>query len=127
MAIAIRIGIGLLLIIHGFAHYQVTRGWQASQPDRSWLLGSLGMTQDAVRAIASPLWVIALLGLLVAGFITMAMPGWWRPAVTIATILSLVVLTVFYRPAASIGVLVDVGVLVAVLWAHWPTPELVGA
>ena len=127
MALSIRIGIGLLLIMHGFAHYQITRGWQPDQPDQSWLLGTLGLNQETIHAIANPLWVIALLGLIAAGIVTMAIPGWWRPVVIVAAALSLLVLALFYRPGVSIGVLVDVGVLVALLWAHWPTPEIVGA
>ena len=74
-----------------------------------------------------PLWVVALLGHIAAGIVTVAIPGWWRLAVVVASALSLVVLALFYRPATSIGVLVDVGVLVALPWARWPTPELVGA
>ena len=60
--VAVRVGIGVLLIVHWFAHWYVTSGWRAGAPARSWLVGAGGVTQD----LATGLWVVSLLAFLVA-------------------------------------------------------------
>ena len=40
---------------------------------------------------------------------------------------SVLVMGLFWQPSFVIGAAVDVGILVGLLCAHWPTPTLVGA
>jgi hypothetical protein len=53
--------------------------------------------------------------------------GWWRAVAISAAVVSLLVMGLFWQPSFIIGTLVDGGILVALLWAHWLTPALLGA
>ena len=57
--ILIRIVIGLLLIIHGFAHWQITTVWGSRGSAQSWLLGERG-------ALGTVLWALAVIGSILA-------------------------------------------------------------
>ena len=73
------------------------------------------------------LWVVALLSFNLAGIGVFAGQGWWRTVAISAAVISLLVMGLFWQPSFIIGALVDGGILVALLWARWPTPALVGA
>ena len=123
MALALRIGIGVLLMVHGFAHWYVTSGWKADQPASSWLLGS----GDAVQPFATLGWGAALVTLLAAGFVTIFWPAGWRATTVVASLVSLAVLALFWRASLWMGLGVDLAVLAALLVLRWPTAELIGA
>jgi hypothetical protein len=114
--VAVRVGIGVLLVVHGFAHWYVTSGWQAGAPARSWLVGAGGGTQE----LATGLWVVSLLAFLVAGVVVLAHHAWRRPLVVAAAGASLLTLALFWRPSLLPGALVDVGLLALLLAARWP-------
>jgi len=116
--IVIRIVIGLLLIVHGFAHWNITTAWGAKESARSWLLGDAGM-------LGTVLW--ALLGFLLAGIVVFLGWGLWRPLAIGAAAISLITMVLFWDWRMAIGVIVDVGILAALLWVKWPPPELVGS
>jgi hypothetical protein len=124
--IAIRIVIGLLLMIHGFAHWQITSGWGKVTADSA-VLRALGMGDGALVSLGTALWVAALLSFNLAGIGVFAGQGWWRALAISAAVVSLLVMGLFWQPNFIIGALVDGGILVALLWAHWPAPALVGA
>jgi uncharacterized membrane protein YphA (DoxX/SURF4 family) len=63
----IRIIIGSLLMVHGFAHWHMTSGWDSNLTDRSWLLAAAGIAPAAIHPIATLLWVAALLAFLCSG------------------------------------------------------------
>ena len=44
-----------------------------------------------------------------------------------SSVVSLLAIGLFWQPNMVIGALVDVGILVALLWVHWPTLAVVGA
>src|SRR5688572_27047405 len=106
--LAVRIGIGVLLVVHGFAHWYVTSGWQAGASARSWLVVAGDSTQD----LATGLWVVSLLAFLVAGVVVMAHHAWRRPLVVAAAGVSLLTLALFWQSSLIPGVLVDAGLLV---------------
>jgi hypothetical protein len=124
--IVFRIVIGALLMIHGFAHWQITSGWGKVTADSA-ALRAIGIGDSMVAALGTALWVVALLSFNLAGISVFAGQGWWRALATGAAVVSLLVMALFWQPNYIIGVAVDVGILVALLWAHWPTPALVGA
>jgi hypothetical protein len=123
--IVIRIVIGALLMIHGFAHWQITSGWGKVTADSA-ALRAIGMESGALASLGTALWVVALISFNVAGIGVFAGQGWWRTLAIGAAVVSLLVMALFWQPNYIIGVAVDVGILVALLWAHWPTPALVG-
>jgi hypothetical protein len=115
--IAVRLGIGALLLIHGFAHWHVTSGWQAGTPARSWLLGA----GEGAQGLASGLWAVSLLAFLLAGVVVMAHHAWRRPLLLAAAGVSLLTLGLFWQPSLLLGALVDAALLVLLLGAPWPS------
>ena len=114
-------GIGLLLAIHGFAHWQITTLW-GSRPDAtSWLLGS------SSAGLGNALWVLALLTFLAAGIGAAFHLGRWRPMALAGAVVSLAVMALYWDPRLWMGAAVDMGVLVGLLWLRWPSTELLGA
>ena len=92
-----------------------------TRPDaQSWLLGRSG------AGVGTALWVAAMLSLLVAGFAVAFQLGWWRPLTVAATIVSLVVLALFWNRRVLIGAGVDIGVLLGMVGLGWPPAELLG-
>jgi hypothetical protein len=126
MTIVIRIVIGLLLMIHGFAHWQITTGWGKVTAD-STVVRAVGMGDSALASLGTALWVVALLSFNLAGIAIFAGQGWWRALAIGAAVVSLLVMGLFWQPNSIIGAAVDVGILIALLWARWPEPALVGA
>jgi hypothetical protein len=116
-----RVGIGLLLIIHGFAHWNITTAWGARATADSWVLGA------NASSLGNALWVTSLLGFVLAGLAMFVFPGAWRPLAIAASLVSLATIGLFWQPQMVLGAAVDLGVLVALLWLGWPTEQMVGA
>lgn len=117
----IRVAIGLLLVVHGFAHWNITTGWGARTTADSWVLGA------NAAAIGTPLWTAALVAFILAGVAVFVFPGAWRPIAVVASLLSLATIGLFWQPQMALGAAVDAGVLAALLWFGWPTGEVLGA
>lgn len=131
-----------VLLVHGLGHGGAlaalawirlrpgtpTGGWLAA---RSWLAPSLPV--DTASAIASACWVVVLVGFVIAAmsFWGVVVPGAvWRPLAVASAIVSTVGVLFFLGTwpmnytVAALGV--NVAVLVAVLWLHWPTEAMLG-
>jgi hypothetical protein len=109
-----------LLIIHGFAHWEITTAWGSKESASSWLLGQAG-------ALGTVLWAVTLVGFILAGLAVFIGLGIWRPLAIASAVISLVTMALFWHFSMIIGAVVDVGILVALLWAKWPQPNLVGS
>jgi hypothetical protein len=113
----IRILIAGALLVHGVGH---TLGiWKPS----SNVMG--------VRVVAGALWVVIALGFIVSSmsFYGLIFPaGWWRPVATVFAVISLAALLIFGRswPAFNfIGAFgLNIAILAALLWLHWPPVEM---
>jgi uncharacterized membrane protein YphA (DoxX/SURF4 family) len=127
MQIVIRIVIGFLLVIHGFAHWNITTAWGSRQAEESWLLSNRGVSPEALHSLGNVLWIVALLAFIAAGVVLFVGAPWWRILAVASSIISLLTIGLFWQPNMVIGAAVDVGILLALLWVHWPTTELVGA
>ena len=134
--------IGAALLLHGLGHGGAlgaliwiarrpgtdTGGWQAA---RSWLLSALPAT--AATAVASVFWVAALTGFAVAAlsFWGILLPAeLWRPVAVASALVSITGIMLFlgtwpvFNTLAALGM--NIAVLVAVLWLHWPSEAQFG-
>ena len=127
MQLLFRIGIGFLLVIHGFAHWQITTAWGSKPAEYSWLLSNRGLSVASLHSLGNVLWIVVLLAFIDAGIVLFVGWPWWRMLAIASSVVSLLAIGLFWQPNMVIGVLVDVGILVALLWVHWPTVEVVGA
>ncbi|HEX6290174.1 MAG TPA: hypothetical protein VFZ66_13350 [Herpetosiphonaceae bacterium] len=113
-----------LLVVHGVGH---TLGWWFL--GHSWLLSDL-VGGGALRVIGLVLWALVAIGYLGAAMGLWVYQGWWRPVAITMSAISLAGLLAFWDvwpPNKFPAFAVDIGILVALIWAHWPSPDLVGA
>jgi hypothetical protein len=81
-----------------------------------------------LQSLGTFLWVAALVTFVVTGIVLFIGLEWWRVAAVVSSLISLLVIGLFWQPNMIIGATVDLGVLVALLWAQWPTtPQWLGA
>ncbi|MEU6394688.1 hypothetical protein [Streptomyces sp. NPDC046939] len=115
----------VFLIVHGLLHPGV---WTAPRrpgesppfdPGHSWALTAVHIAPEPVRAIAlSIAWYIAVV-YTVAGAGLLAGSTWWPTAALVGAAGGLVLKTLWFDPWLTVGVLLDVGVIVAVA-CTWP-------
>ena len=87
--------------------------------EESWLVG------DA-EALWYGLGGLALAALTVAAVLLVARRESWRSFAAAGAALSLAQLLLFFRLGLWIGVCIDVAILAALLWLHWPSPAALG-
>ncbi len=91
---------------------------------RSWMLTPLGLQPEAMRLLGIAL-VVATIAtfVLAAGAAAGVLPiDLWKPFSAAGAFASIALLLLFFHPWLAVGVLIDLGVLWAVLVAGW-TPE----
>jgi hypothetical protein len=138
----VKLIVGAALLLHGLGHGGAlgaliwidrrpgtdTGGWQAA---RSWAFPALAST--TATTVASVFWVLAMIG-----FVAAAMALWgfllpadvWRPVAVVSAIVSLLGIALFigtwppFNTVAALGM--NVAVLVALLWLHWPSQAMLG-
>ena len=127
----------ILLIAHGLVHAGLAAAPIPNDPDpkpgafftaieRSWLLPKLGMNGSTIQWIGIILVVLATLGFVLAGLGGLGVPGLnavWQTLAVFSACVSLLLLILFWHTWLVVGVLIDIGILVALLWAKWP-PEM---
>ena len=90
----------------------------------------MGLKAAAVQWIGIILVALATLGFVLAGLGVFGVPGLvaiWRTVAVVSACLSLLLLITFWHPWLVVGVLIDIGILVALLWLDWPPVDLIGS
>lgn len=137
----VKILFGLFLIAHGLVHAGLAAapipndpeskpGAFFTAPARSWLLPQLGLGASAIQWFGIILVVLATAGFVLAGLGVLGVPGLntiWRTVAVISSCLSLLLLILFWHPWLIVGVLIDIGLLIALLWAKWPPVDVIGS
>jgi hypothetical protein len=83
-----------------------------------------------VQWIGLSLVVLSTLGFLIAGLGIFSVAGLsliWRAAAVISACVSLLLLILFWHPWLPVGVLINLGILVAILLANWPPIAMFGS
>jgi hypothetical protein len=134
--------VGGVLMVHGLGHggALAALAWIHGRPGtetgawlaaRAWAMPTL--TSDRATVIASAFWVVSLVGFVVAAlsFWGVFVPAdWWRPVGVAAALVSIAGIVLFFgtwpmfNTLAALGV--NVAVIVAVLWLHWPLQATFG-
>jgi hypothetical protein len=103
--------------------------WWPINMGRSWLFSWLGLEKSlAVYRVSGLLWLaggIALVagGLGVLGFLVPI--DWWRGLAIGGGAISLFMLAIYFHPILVVGITSSLAVLVALLWANWPSTSLI--
>jgi hypothetical protein len=120
----------VFLILHGLVHAILAVAPTPNEPEskpgafftsttRSWLLPRLGLNATAVQWIGIILVVLSTLGFVLAGLGVLGLPGLsvvWRLVAMTSSVVSLLLLVLFWHPWIIVGVLIDIGILVGLLW-----------
>jgi hypothetical protein len=136
-----KILLAVFLILHGMVHAILAAAPIPNEPDsnpgafftnstRSWLLPRLGLNDTAIQWIGIILVILAALGFILAGLGVIGVPGLndvWRTVAVVSACVSLLLLIVFWHTWLMVGVLIDIGILIALLWLDWPSVELIGS
>lgn len=120
-----RILIGLFLLGHGFVHARWQLWWPGGGPRTSWLLRSAG--EGTLRSLGMTVFVLAAIGFFAAGLGVFIQQGWWRPVAMISSLVSLLVMVALWYRGLIVGAAIDVAILIALLWMHWPSASAVGS
>lgn len=129
-----RIVIAVVLLAHGIGHslglfpafgLAKTERWT----DHSWLLTDL-IGESAARWFGVVLWLATMLGFIGAALGFYGSQEWWRSLAIASAIVSLAGLALYWNAFPSLTnkigtIAVDVIILVALLWAHWPASDIV--
>ncbi len=134
----LRFALGALLILHGLVHPALGSApddpaappwpsfWQAGS-GHSWLLSNAGLGATVVQWVGVVIWVLATVFLVGAGIGVFVEQGWWWPLGIAGAVLSLIMIVLYWHPYVAVGAGLNVAILVALLWAHWPSAEMVGS
>ncbi len=129
-----RIVVALVILAHGIGHVLFLAPClgitQWGQSAHSWLLTKT-LGDGATRVIGSLLWLVVIVGFVAAGIGLLGQGAWWRTLAVASAGVSLLALVLFVsgsstQPVLSAAVM-DIAILVALVWIHWPSVELVGA
>ena len=137
----LKIALGIFLIAHGLVHSILAIAPNPSDPDakpgafftaaaRSWLLPQLGLDDTTIRWAGIILVALSTLGFILAGMGILGVPGLntiWRTVSVVSASLSLLLLILFWHSWLIVGVLIDIGILLALLWAKWPMVDMIGS
>lgn len=134
-----RVLIGVVLVVHGlitlaqapgaFGRGLANPAWMSwpTPLGRSWLLKIVGGEGTVASWLAASLWVIGGLGFLGASVGIFAHQEWWRALTVIGALASLLVLLVYFHPMFVPVVVLNLGILTALVWFRWPSSDLVGS
>ena len=120
----IRILIAGALFVHGIGH---TLGFWKSALS----LPFLDVPESTLRLIGGVIWVLVAVGFIASsmGFYGILVPAnWWRPLAVVFAVVSLAGLILFGRTWPIFNLMgayaMNIATLVALLWLHWPSPEM---
>jgi hypothetical protein len=130
----LRLVTGAFLILHGLIHLGAAvtprpgasrEGLWAFFRTNAWL--PRGQGPQAMSPVGIALFVLATVGFVLAGLVELIGLGAWRVLAVASALDSLLLLILFWHRLLEVGVLLNVAILVALLWARWPPAELVGS
>lgn len=112
--------IASFLFLHGIGHsggyWMFVRSWLSSD-----LLGS------PWKWIFVAVWLVAMIGFVIAGLNVLQQNSEWRTIALAMSVISLIVSLLYIQGAPLNAAVADGVILVALLWANWPSPELIGS
>ena len=104
--------------------------WWPTTLGRSWFLTTLKLEGTFIDKVFGLFWLASGLCIVAAalGVLGFIIPNTlWRTLAIYGASGSLILLLLYLHPFFIVGILVDVAILVALLWAKWPPATLIGA
>lgn len=137
----LKTALAIFIVAHGLVHAILAVAPNPADPnakplafftatERSWLLPQLGMNAATIQWVGIILVGLSTLGFVLTGLGVFGMVGLsmiWRTVAIISAGFSLLLLITFWHPWLTVGVLIDIGTLVALLTINWPPVNLIGS
>lgn len=137
----LKLALAVLFIAHGLVHAGLAAAPNPVDPDakagafftaveRSWLLPRLGLKRSAIQWAGILLVALSTLGFIIAGLGILGVAGLaaiWRSVAIVSACVSLLLLVLFWHPWLPVGVLMNVGTLIALIWLNWPPADMIGS
>lgn len=141
-----KILITILLILHGLIVAAQSAGsfgatipaevpnpafvsWYPVNLGRSWLLSALGLERSLIAyRVGGLLWLVGGLTLVVAGlslFGILIPVDEWRSLAMAGSVISLLMLLIYFHPLMIIGTASSLAVLISIGWFHWPAVHVI--
>ena len=120
----------ILAIAPNPADPNAKRGAFFTAAERSWLLPQFSLNAATIQWIGIILVGLSTMGFVLAGLGIFGVAGLsaiWRTVAIVSAIVSLLLLIIFWHPWLPVGVLIDLSLLIALLWAKWPPVDLIGS
>lgn len=133
----IRILLVVFLLAHGWIHLSLSQvpvpqpgalrtpffpAWWRAALDPSWPVSKVGLSPNVTITVGWVLWLSVTVLYVLSGLALLVAPSstaLWQGGVVIASILSLVLLALYWHPWLPIGILIDLALLAAV-FLRWP-------
>ena len=129
--------IAIFLIAHGLVHISLSwvptpqpnamrtpyfPAWWKIDTDPKWPISRLGLPANVVRTAGWVLWLVVFSAFVLAALGLFGVPGLttlWIPLVTWGSIVSLILIGLYWHPWLPVGVLLDAAILAAIYF-HIP-------
>lgn len=133
----LRILLVVFLLAHGWVHMSLSwvpapqpgalrtpffPAWWRTSVDPAWPASKLGMAPEITRPVGWVLWVLVVVLYSLAGLTLLFAPSsaaLWQGGMVGASILSLILLALYWHPWLPVGVLIDLALIATVL-LRWP-------
>ena len=119
----------VFFIVHGLVHAILAAAPRPDVPDAKpltfWTRPSKllpGMAESIARPLATVLWIVSTLLFVTAGLGVLGIPGVseiWSGLATVGAITSLLLLLIFWHKWLVLGVLIDLGLILALVVFSW--------
>ncbi len=131
----LRVLIGIFIVLHGLVHlwyFTLSQRLVEFKPDmgwsgRSWIFTDL-LGDSMTRTLVGVLYVVAIIAFVVSGIGIFVRAEWWRPVLVGSAVFSTVIILLLWDGSMQlivqkglIGLLIDLGILVALILLKWPT------
>lgn len=133
----LKIIVAFFFIVHGLVHISLSwvptpqpgalrtpyfPAWWKGDVDSKWPVSNLGLPTGVVRTAGWILWVIVMATYVLSGLGLLGVPGLnsiWIPSAVLASIVSIILIVLYWHPWLPFGILLDVVILAAVYF-HIP-------
>jgi hypothetical protein len=122
----LRVVAGLFLIAHGLVHLLYVGPRPEDDPnypfvpEGRWSARALGLGPSAAKAVAGTLAVPCAIAFAISGIALLADAALWEPAAVVGSVISLVLMLLFFHPWLVLGIGIDVAIIASVVSWHVP-------
>jgi len=122
----VRIVAGLFLVVHGLVHLLYVTPPPKDDPkypfvpEERWFTRAVGLAPAAAKGVARTLAIVCVALFVIAGIALLANASLWKPTAVGGSLVSLVLMLLFFHPRLVFGVAIDVAIVASVLFLHVP-------